>query len=73
MCEQCHCSLLGKSPSQPSDALANFQYYACSELPVEIRDTFRSASPFEIGACLSGMRVHHHTSLSGTNGAHVPS
>ncbi|KIO01824.1 hypothetical protein M404DRAFT_148974, partial [Pisolithus tinctorius Marx 270] len=43
----CH-SLTGKSPLQPVDALANFQYYGWSELPSEVRDVFRSASPFEL-------------------------
>ncbi|KAI6146363.1 hypothetical protein BKA82DRAFT_37623, partial [Pisolithus tinctorius] len=40
MCGGCRRSLTGKSPSQPVDALANFQYYAWNELPVEIRDVF---------------------------------
>ncbi|KAI6156900.1 hypothetical protein BKA82DRAFT_142402 [Pisolithus tinctorius] len=40
MCERCRRSLTGKSPSQPVDALANFQYYSWSELPSEVRDIF---------------------------------
>ncbi|KAI6138825.1 hypothetical protein BKA82DRAFT_139302 [Pisolithus tinctorius] len=28
MCEQCHCSLTAKCPSQPVGALANSQYYS---------------------------------------------
>ncbi|KAI6156665.1 hypothetical protein BKA82DRAFT_101157, partial [Pisolithus tinctorius] len=40
MCRGCCRSLTGKSPSQPVDVLANFQYYAWNELPAEIRDVF---------------------------------
>lgn len=41
--------------SQPSDALANFQYYACGELPQEIREAFWTASPFELALVSLGM------------------
>ncbi|KIN96354.1 hypothetical protein M404DRAFT_99484, partial [Pisolithus tinctorius Marx 270] len=36
MCTSCRKALTAKPPRQPKDAIANFQYYALSELPQDV-------------------------------------
>ncbi|KIO09808.1 hypothetical protein M404DRAFT_130098, partial [Pisolithus tinctorius Marx 270] len=74
MCERCRRSLTGKSPSQPVDALANFQYYGWSELPSEVRDVFRSASPFELAlvSLARASTITHHYQSKTVQGGRLP-
>ncbi|KAJ7687298.1 hypothetical protein B0H17DRAFT_1136419 [Mycena rosella] len=45
----CHsCKLLLSNHKHPPDSLANFQYYARDELPVEVREAFRQALMFDV-------------------------
>ncbi|KAG2738983.1 hypothetical protein P692DRAFT_201849319 [Suillus brevipes Sb2] len=48
MCPSCHSYLICKSPQQPVNSLANFQYYGHHRLPADIQDAFSSASIYDL-------------------------
>ncbi|KAG2744810.1 hypothetical protein P692DRAFT_201841410 [Suillus brevipes Sb2] len=48
MCCSCHSALICKSPHQPVNSLANFQYYGHQRLPVHVREAFSSASIYDL-------------------------
>ena len=67
MCSKCRNALTKKSPSQPKNAIANFQYYGISELPDDVRDAILTASPFEVmlvALCCATVITHHYQSKS---------
>ncbi|KAI6153715.1 hypothetical protein BKA82DRAFT_3970415, partial [Pisolithus tinctorius] len=59
---------------QPVDTLANFQYHRWSELPAEVRDAFRTASPFELAlvSLARASTITHHYQLKTVQGGHLP-
>lgn len=65
MCTGCWNALTKKSPVLPKDGVANFQYYAISELPHDVRDVIMTATPFEVMlvALCRAMVVTHHYQL----------
>jgi hypothetical protein len=61
MCCSCHSALLGKSPYQPVNSLANFHYYGHERLPDSICEAFTSASIYDLMliSCTHASQVTH--------------
>ncbi|KAI6144160.1 hypothetical protein BKA82DRAFT_143905 [Pisolithus tinctorius] len=67
MCLSCHKLLMVRTPLQPKDAMANFQYYMHVELPQEVQDSIGSASSLElmlVAACCATVITHHYQTKS---------
>src|SRR5262245_16054420 len=47
LCTKCKNSLVDRK-KQPLDSLANFQYYAHNELPVDVKNCFENASVYDL-------------------------
>ncbi|KIK21739.1 hypothetical protein PISMIDRAFT_29840 [Pisolithus microcarpus 441] len=74
LCPSCTRALQSHPPCQPRDSLANFQYYGCSQLPMDVQEAIHNASPFDImlvSMCRASTITHHFSSES-RRGGHVP-
>ncbi|KIN94108.1 hypothetical protein M404DRAFT_412618, partial [Pisolithus tinctorius Marx 270] len=67
MCLCCRRSLSSPKPRQPKDAIANFQYYGVSELPVDVKSALACASQFELQliALARATVITHHYQTKG--------
>ncbi|KAI6152591.1 hypothetical protein BKA82DRAFT_168208, partial [Pisolithus tinctorius] len=74
MCPLYRKALTARLPQQPKDAIANFQYYAVSELPNDVQQSIQTSSVVElilVTACHATIIIHHYQTRS-VQGAHVP-
>ena len=63
MCSKCQGALVKKTPVLPKDV----QYYGWSEIPDDVRDAIRTASPLEVmivALCRAAVITHHYQSKS---------
>ncbi|KAI6137911.1 hypothetical protein BKA82DRAFT_3978942 [Pisolithus tinctorius] len=74
MCLCCRRSLSSPKPRQPKDAIANFQYYGVSELPVDVKSALACASQFELQliALARATVITHHYQTKGARGGRLP-
>ncbi|KIN94901.1 hypothetical protein M404DRAFT_34605 [Pisolithus tinctorius Marx 270] len=71
MCPSCRKALTMRSPRQPKDAIANFQYFSEAELPHCVRQCMQACSALElmlVAACRATVITHHYQTRSGRGG-----
>ncbi|KAG1886345.1 uncharacterized protein F5891DRAFT_1201130 [Suillus fuscotomentosus] len=72
LCRTCRSALVSKSPRQPVNSLANFQYYAHERLPPLIRSAFLEASVYDLMLVsrARASQIVHHYAYKPSSGSH---